>query len=185
MRYEKMFPDQLRTAIKKINPLFFRWVYLNIIHNTRFLGQTPLLWKKISISLNKKWNWLSFHLFYYGAAIYAVEPPENNGTIHVPGQTLYFLVKDIFRGMLRVGLKNIHVFIHHQSENFLAGMPTNLAFRIGAKEALFEYLEKQRGEGQWGNEQMKDSYKMQGVGPDPFRWIKVHPSHACFLSGMC
>ncbi len=87
--------------------------------------------------------------------------------------------------MLRVGLKNIHVFIHHQSENFLAGMPTDLAFRIGAKEALFEYLEKQREEGWWGNEQMKNYYKMQGVGPDPFRWIKVHPSHACFLSGMC
>ncbi len=135
--------------------------------------------------LEQKMELVVFSPFLLWSRNLRCRTPENNGTIHVPGQTLYFLVKDIFRGMLRVGLKNIHVFIHHQSENFLAGMPTDLAFRIGAKEALFEYLEKQRGEGWWGNEQMKDSYKMQGVGPDPFRWIKVHPSHACFLSGMC
>jgi len=175
MRYEKMFPDQLRTAIKKNTPAVLPVGVLEYHSEHAVFGVDTLIVEEAFHILEQEMELVVFPPFYYGAASYAVEPPENNGTIHVPGQTLYFLAKDIFRGMLRVGLKNIHVFIHHQSENFLAGMPTDLAFRMGAKEALFEYLEKQRGEGWWGNEQMKDYYKMQEVGSDPFSWIKVHP----------
>jgi creatinine amidohydrolase/Fe(II)-dependent formamide hydrolase-like protein len=67
------------------------------------------------------------------------------------------------------------VVIHHQTENFAAGMPTDLAFKFAARRLVFEWLEKERGEGWWGTAQMADYYAQQATGEDPFNWIKVHP----------
>ena len=78
-------------------------------------------------------------------------------------------------GVLRVGFRNIHAFIHHQTENFATGMPTDLAFKFGARQAIFAFLEKTRGEGWWGNATMSDYYAQQAGGDDPFNWIKIHP----------
>jgi creatinine amidohydrolase len=74
-----------------------------------------------------------------------------------------------------VGFRNIHVFIHHQTENFTTGMPTDLAFKFGARQAIFAFLEKTRGEGWWGDARMADYYAQQAGGADPFNWIKIHP----------
>ncbi len=74
-----------------------------------------------------------------------------------------------------IGFRNIHGFIHHQTENFTPGMPTDLAFRFGARQAIFRFLEKERGEGWWGDEKMVDYYAKQAAGADPFNWIKIHP----------
>ena len=63
-----------------------------------------------------------------------------------------------FSGLLRIGFRNIHVVIHHQTENFAAGMPTDLAFKFAARQAIFAFLEKERGEGWWGREEMADYY---------------------------
>jgi creatinine amidohydrolase/Fe(II)-dependent formamide hydrolase-like protein len=76
---------------------------------------------------------------------------------------------------LRIGFRNIHFFIHHQTENFAAGMPTDLAFKFAARQAIFEFLERERGEGWWGSDQMADYYAQQAAGDDPFNWIKGHP----------
>jgi len=175
MRYEKMFPDQLRKALKDNTPAVLPVGVLEYHSEHSVFGVDTIVVEKALEDIEKEMDIVLFPSFYYGAASYAVEPPENNGTLHVPGNTLYLLSRDIFRGMLRVGFKNIHIFIHHQSENFYAGMPTDLAFRLGAREAIFEYLEKERGEGWWGSEKMKDYYKMHESGSDPFNWIKVHP----------
>ena len=83
--------------------------------------------------------------------------------------------QDLFRGLLRIGFRNIHFFIHHQTENFAAGMPTDLAFKFAARQTIFEFLERERGEGWWGNEKMASYYAKQAVGDDPFNWIKGHP----------
>ena len=56
----------------------------------------------------------------------------------------------MFQGLLRIGFRNIHVVVHHQTENFAAGMPTDLAFKFAARQAIFAFLEKERGEGWWG-----------------------------------
>jgi hypothetical protein len=37
-------------------------------------------------------------------------------------------------------------------------MPTDLAFRFGARQAIFAFLEKTRGEGWWGDGKMADYY---------------------------
>jgi creatinine amidohydrolase len=81
----------------------------------------------------------------------------------------------MFTGLLRIGFRNIHVVIHHQTENFRAGMPTDLAFKFGARQAIFAFLEKERGEGWWGKENAADYYAQHEAGEDPFNWIKAHP----------
>jgi creatinine amidohydrolase/Fe(II)-dependent formamide hydrolase-like protein len=113
--------------------------------------------------------------FYYGAASYAVEPPEGTGSVQVDSTVLHPFARELFNGLLRVGFRNIHAFIHHQTENFATGMPTDLAFKFGARQAIFAFLEKTRGEGWWGNATMSDYYAQQAGGDDPFNWIKIHP----------
>ena len=78
--------------------------------------------------------------FYYGAASYAVEPPERTGTLHVDAEALMPVAKAMFTGLLRIGFRNIHLVIHHQTENFAAGMPTDLAFKFAARQAIFAFL---------------------------------------------
>jgi creatinine amidohydrolase/Fe(II)-dependent formamide hydrolase-like protein len=80
----------------------------------------------------------------------------------------------MFHGLLRIGFRNIHVVIHHQTENFAAGMPTDLAFKFAARQAIFAFLEKERGEGWWGDAKTADYYAQQSAGDDPFNWIKAH-----------
>ena len=175
MRYEMMFAGQLRDAIKNNTPVVLPVGVIEYHSEHCVFGVDTLLVIKALEILEKEMDVIIMPPFYYGAASYAVEPPENNGTIHVPARTLLALAKDVFTSMLRAGLKNIHIFIHHQSENFTAGMPTDLAFKLAAREAIFEHIEKERGEGWWGNESMKDYYSMHEQGSDPFSWIKIHP----------
>ena len=113
--------------------------------------------------------------FYYGAASYAVEPPEGNGSVQVGGDRLFPFAEALFTSLLRIGFRNIHFFIHHQTENFAAGMPTDLAFKLAARQAIFAFLEKERGEGWWGDVKMANYYLEQAGGYDPFNWIKGHP----------
>jgi creatinine amidohydrolase len=81
----------------------------------------------------------------------------------------------MFLGLLRIGFRNVHAVIHHQSENFVAGMPTDLAFRFAGRQAVFRFLERERGEGWWGKAEMRDYYAQHDAGVDPFNWIRVHP----------
>ena len=81
----------------------------------------------------------------------------------------------MFTGLLRIGFRNIHFFIHHQTENFTSGMPTDLAFKFAARQAIFGFIEKERGEGWWGNPAMANYYEVHKSGDDPFNWIKSHP----------
>jgi creatinine amidohydrolase len=113
--------------------------------------------------------------FYYGAASYAVAPPEGNGSVQVGGNALAPFGEELFYSLLRIGFRNIHAIIHHQTENFAAGMPTDLAFKTAGRQAIFRFLEKERGEGWWGNEKMAAYYAEHEAGRNPFNWIQVHP----------
>ena len=113
--------------------------------------------------------------FPYGAASYAVEGPEGTGTLHVDAGKIAPFAEEMFLGLLRIGFRNVHAVIHHQSENFVAGMPTDLAFRFAGRQAIFRFLERERGEGWWGKAEMRDYYAQHDAGVDPFNWISVHP----------
>jgi creatinine amidohydrolase len=175
MRYEMMLPHQIRDAIERRWPVVLPLGVLEYHGEHMAVGMDTLAVIGVLEILEKEMDLVILPPFYYGAASYAVEPPEGNGTVHVDAEALMPFAKAMFQGLLRIGFRNIHAVIHHQTENFSVGMPTDLAFKFAARQAIFAYLERERGEGWWGNEKMNDYYARQAVGEDPFNWIKAHP----------
>ncbi len=175
MRYELMLPHQIRKAIKENLPVALPLGVLEYHGEHLAVGMDTLAVARILDILDAEANLVILPPFYYGASSHAVEPPEGNGSIHVGADKLFPLAQDMFMGLLRVGFRNIHFIIHHQTENFAVGMPTDLAFKFAARQAIFAFLEKERGEGWWGDAKMADYYAKQAGGEDPFNWIKGHP----------
>jgi len=175
MRYELMFPDQIRLAIRENWPIILPLGVLEYHGEHLAVGMDTLVVTRLLDILEKDIDLVILPPFYYGAASHAVEPPEGNGSLHIGAEKLFPLAQDLFRGLLRIGFRNIHFFIHHQTENFAAGMPTDLAFKFAARQAIFAFLESERSEGWWGNAAMADYYARQASGGDPFNWIKGHP----------
>jgi creatinine amidohydrolase len=175
MRYEMMFPYQIRDAIDANLPVVLPLGVLEYHGEHLAVGLDTLVVIRMLELLEGEIEMVLLPPFYYGASSYAVEPPERNGSLQVDGDRLYSLARDMFTGLLRIGFRNIHFFIHHQTENFIAGMPTDLAFKFGARQAIFAFLEAERGEGWWGDRKMADYYASQSAGADPFNWIKGHP----------
>lgn len=113
--------------------------------------------------------------FGYGAASHAVAGPEAMATLHVDATAVLGFAEGLFLALLKAGFRNIHGIIHHQTEGFDQGMPTDLAFRLAGRNAIFRFLESTRGAGWWGDRAMQDYYALQSRGADPFTWIRVHP----------
>ena len=113
--------------------------------------------------------------FAYGAASFAVAGPEGTGTLHVDAGAFLPFAQGLFSGLLNIGFRNIHGVIHHQSENFAQGMPTDLSFRLAARQAVFAHLEATRGPGWWGKGEMAAYYAGHAKGENPFNWISIHP----------
>jgi creatinine amidohydrolase/Fe(II)-dependent formamide hydrolase-like protein len=175
MRYELMLPHQIRAAIEQRCPVVLPLGVLEYHGEHMAIGMDTLAVTGILEILERDMDLVILPPFYYGAASYAVEPPEYNGTLHVDAEALFPFAKAMFQGLLRIGFRNIHAIIHHQTENFIVGMPTDLAFKFAARQAIFAFLEKERGEGWWGNDEMAEYYERQLAGDDPFNWIKAHP----------
>lgn len=175
MRYEFMLPHQIRAAIENRWPVVLPLGVLEYHGEHMAVGMDTLAVTGILAILEKERNLVILPPFYYGAASYAVERPEGSGSLHVDADALAPFAKAMFLGLLRIGFRDIHVVVHHQTENFAAGMPTDLAFKFAARQAIFAFLERERGEGWWGSEKMANYYAQQADGTDPFHWIKVHP----------
>jgi creatinine amidohydrolase/Fe(II)-dependent formamide hydrolase-like protein len=175
MRYEMMLPHHIRAAISARWPVVLPLGVLEYHGEHMAVGMDTLAVVKLLEILERETDLVILPPFYYGAASYAVEPPEGTGSVQVNAERLVPFAQDLFRALLRIGFRNIHFFIHHQTENFTAGMPTDLAFKFAARQAIFEFLEKERGEGWWGDNKMADYYAQQASGDDPFNWIKGHP----------
>jgi creatinine amidohydrolase len=175
MRYEMMLPHEIRTTIEERWPVVLPLGVLEYHGEHMAVGMDTLVVIKLLEILEKEAKLLILPAFYYGASSYAVEPPEGTGSVHVSAERLFPFAQDLFRALLRIGFRNIHFFIHHQTENFAAGMPTDLAFKFAARQAIFDFLERERGAGWWGSDQTADYYAQQSTGDDPFNWIKGHP----------
>lgn len=175
MRYELMLPYQIRAAVAERLPVVLPLGVLEYHGEHMAVGMDTLAVAETLALLEQELPLVILPPFYYGAASYAVEPPEGNGSVQVGGDALLAVARDLFASLLRVGFRNIHFFIHHQSENFAAGMPTDLAFKLAARQAIFAFLEHERGEGWWGKSGMEDYYAQHETGDDPFNWIKGHP----------
>ena len=175
MRYELMLPHQIRAAIEANWPVVLPLGVIEYHGEHLAVGMDTLAVIKALEILEKELDLVILPPFHYGAASHAVAPPEGNGSLHVDSESLVPFARDLFRALLRVGFRNIHFFIHHQTENFIAGMPTDLAFKLAARQAIFAFLEGTRGEGGGGRETMADYYATQAGGGGPFNWIKGHP----------
>lgn len=175
MRYEMMLPHQIRTAIEQRWPVVLPLGVLEYHGEHLGVGLDTLVVIRCLEKLEAEVPLVILPPFYYGAGGYVVEPPEGNGTVHVDSSELLPFARGLFRSLLRIGFRNVHAVIHHQSENFVAGMPTDLAFKMAGRQATFEFLEKQRGEGWWGDNKMADYYSAHSAGDNPFNWIQVHP----------
>ncbi|MFH0965358.1 MAG: creatininase family protein [Planctomycetota bacterium] len=175
MRYEMMFPEEIRKAIAENWPAVLSVGVLEYHSEHCAVGVDALLVIRAVEILEKEMDLVILPAFLYGAATYAVEAPEGRGTVHVDSDAIHVLAREVLRGFLRVGFRNIHIFLHHQTENFAAGMPTDLALRLAARQAIFEHIERERGEGWWGDNSMRSYYADHDAGTDPFNWIQVHP----------
>ena len=154
MQYLNMLPYQIRKAIERNDPAALPLGVVEYHAEHLPLGVDCFTCINALERIEKRRPELVvLPPFYYGSASLAVAAPEGNGTVHVDSLRLIPVAEDIFRGLLRVGFRNIHAFIAHQTEEFEQGMPTDLAFRTAAKRVIFEWLEKESGEGWWGTEQ--------------------------------
>lgn len=172
-----MFPSQIRKAIDDNLPVAFPVGVLEYHSEHCCVGVDGILVIRALEILEREMRDQLILLppFYWGTAGYVVEKPERNGSINVGAEAVFAVMKDIFLALLRVGFRNIHVIIHHQTENFVNGMPTDLALKFASRTMIFKFLESERGEGWWGNKTSQDYYNAHAGGENPFNWIKVHP----------
>ena len=175
MRYELMLPHQIRQAIAKNWPVVLPLGVLEYHGEHLAVGMDTLAVTRVLEHLEREADIVILPPFYYGAASHAVAGPKGNGTVDVPPDRLLPFAQSVFASLLQIGFRNIHGFIHHQTENFAAGMPTDLAFKLAARQAIFAFLDAERGEGWWGDAAMADYYAKQAERADPFNWIQIHP----------
>ena len=167
MRYELMLPHQIRAAIAENWPVVLPLGVLEYHGEHMAVGMDTLAVIKMLELIEPEMNLVILPPFYYGAASYAVEPPEGNGSVQVDGGTLAPFAEALFFSLLRIGFRNIHAIIHHQTENFAAGMPTDLAFKSAGRQAIFRFIERESGEGWWGNEKTANYYAEHAAGQQP------------------
>ena len=179
MRFEFMLPYQIKEEITKNTPVVLPIGVMEYHGEHMAVGMDTLAVTRILDRLEKQMEIVILPPFSYGAASYAVAAPEGTGSLHVDAAVLAPLAEQIFAGLLRIGFRNIHGIVHHQTENFTSGMPTDLAFKIGAKQAIFKFLERTEGEAWWGKQDMSDYYSRNQAGNDPFNWINLHPLMDC------
>ncbi|MDX8460351.1 creatininase family protein [Mesorhizobium humile] len=183
MRYELMLPHQIRKAIEENWPVVLPLGVLEYHGEHMAVGMDTLAVIKTVELIEKERDIVILPPFYYGAASYAVAAPEGSGSVQVGGPVLSPFADELFYGMLRIGFRNIHAIIHHQTENFVAGMPTDLAFKTAGRQAIFRFLEKERGEGWWGSNTMADYYAGHAQGENVFNWVQVHPLMPAAMNG--
>ena len=174
MRLEQMRPHQIRAAIARNVPAVLA-IGVQEYHGEHLPVGVDLLavtrcLERLEATAHQRVILLP--AFGYGAASHAVAGPAGTGTLDVDARVLVPFAESLFAGLLRIGFRNIHGVIHHQTENFVQGMPTDLAFRLAARQAVFAHLEATRGPGWWGKGEMADYY---GAAENPFNWISVHP----------
>jgi creatinine amidohydrolase len=110
---------------------------------------------------------------WYGVSSYAVAGPEK-GTVHVDVDTFEAYITAIVKSLLEGGHRNIYLLVHHQTEED-ALMPMTLACLKAGKKVIFDLLEKERGIGWWGNNEMRNYYSELDGKSNPFNFIKTIP----------
>ncbi|EKD59769.1 MAG: hypothetical protein ACD_54C01151G0002, partial [uncultured bacterium] len=170
MQFERMRPDQIADAIARNLPVLLP-IGVMEYHGAHLPAGVDLL-AVTEILAQLGDAVVVLPAFAYGAASHAVAGPVGTGTLHIEPGVLLSFAEGLFAALLKTGFRNVVGVIHHQTENFAQGMPTDLAFRLAARNAIFRHLEAERGPGWWGDGAMKDYYAQQAAAADPFNWIR-------------
>ena len=90
--------------------------------------------------------------FAYGAASHAVAGPEGTGNLHVDASALVPFAEGLFMHSCAAASGTSTASSITRPSSLRQGMPTDLAFRLAARNAIFRFLEGlQRGTGWWGD----------------------------------
>ena len=109
MRYEIMLPPQIRTAIDEAWPVILSSGMLEYHAGQRAVGTDALIINKIVDELEKEIDMVVLPPLFYGVSSHAVAPTGRNGMVNISAETLHLFGRDLFRGLLRVGFKNIRI----------------------------------------------------------------------------
>ena len=170
MQYDRMRPHQIADAIARNLPVVLP-IGVMEYHGGHLPAGVDLL--AVTETLRRLGDEIVvLPPFAYGAASHAVDG-AGRGTLHLETATFLPLAEALFAALLATGFRHLHGVIHHQTEGFAQGMPTDLAFRLAARNATFRHVEAARGAGWWGQRAMQGYYG--GQADDPFGWIKIHP----------
>lgn len=173
MRFARLRPHQLQAAIAANTPVVLPIGVMEYHGQHLPAGVDLLAVTEVLARLGDQI--LTLPPFAYGAASHAVAGPDGTGTLHIDASAILPMAEGLFTALLKAGFRNIRGVIHHQTEGFDQGMPTDLAFRLAGRNAIMRFLEATRGPGWWGDRAMQDYYAKQAAGDDPFNWIRIHP----------
>ncbi len=172
MRYECMRPGQIRQAIAARVPVVLALGVLEYHAEHLPLNvDTRIIEAVFDVIAEDCPEMVILPSFHYGCASHAVTAQPLSGNISIDSGILSAFAEELFANLLRIGFRNIHGFVYHQSENFQQGMPTDLAFRLAGRRAVFAFQEQALGQGWWGRPEMKNYYQDENV----FDWIQIHP----------
>lgn len=173
MHFDRMRPAELRDAVERGIP-FVLPIGVMEYHGQHLPSGVDLI--VVTEALERLGDEIvMLPPFAYGAASYAVARPVDGATLHVDASAILPFAEALFASLLLGGYRNIHGIVHHQTENFHQGMPTDLVFRLAARNVIFRHIEATRGAGWWGASEMSDYYDQHAEGTDPFAWIQIHP----------
>ena len=111
MRYELMLPHQIRTAIAENWPVVLPLGVLEYHGEHMAVGMDTLAVIKMLDLIEAEMDLVILPPFYYGAASYAVEPPEGNGSLQVGAQVLAPFAQDTVQRPAAHRLSQ-HPFLH-------------------------------------------------------------------------
>jgi len=173
MRYEMMFPQQLKDAYEKRLPLLLPIGTIEYHGPHCSYGCDGLIARGLAERLEQEQPLVILPTFWYGSSSYAVGGPET-GTVHVDADALYSLFREMFTSLIEGGARNIVALIHHQfeQENY---MPMTLSTASAAKAVMMKYMEETRGRGWWGKNESANYYSQLDTGDNPLNWIRVLP----------
>jgi creatinine amidohydrolase/Fe(II)-dependent formamide hydrolase-like protein len=173
MKLHEMLPGQCEKAKREKWPLFIPAGTIEYHGEHLPLGVDTIAVLKSLEELEKQINCIVAPPVWYGPSSYAVAGPEK-GTIDVDADRFEKHCEDVLRGLLESGYRRIFVVIHHQFEMGRL-MPEALAFQKSAYRIIFERLERERGRGWWGTDDMESYYESIETFDNPFNWVQVVP----------
>ena len=174
MFLDKIFPREVAYAQKHNLPLVIAGGTVEYHGPQCSYGCDTLVAEGLIEKLAEKKEMIIAPSIHYSPSSFAVGD-DKSGTVHVEERAFENYVYYVFKSLLSAGFRNIYVVIHHQFEQE-SEMPMTLCYRMAAKRATMEYLEKTLGQGWWGSESYADYYEQLEGTNNPFNWIKVIPT---------